>query len=160
MVHRFARRWTDPLVPHIARLAVLTAIYVIVARPSLRLDPLGGFATFVWPPTGLAVLRPSLRSGLREQFLAGPLTGSRSRRALASADSVDPPAARRRRERPSAWSYHSSAARTHAPAIPALALCPPHRPTPRRLHRPAPAGAAAGAPGERWRPGGQTCRRP
>src|SRR5206468_5804880 len=55
MVHRFARRWTDPLEPYIAQVAALTVIYAIVARLSLRLDPVSGFASFVWPPTGLAL---------------------------------------------------------------------------------------------------------
>ncbi len=69
MVHRFARRWTDPVSPYVAQVAILTAIYVIVARLSLRLDPVGGFATFVWPPTGLALAAlllfgPSLWPGI------------------------------------------------------------------------------------------------
>src|SRR5947208_2653891 len=48
MVHRFARRWTDPVPPYVAQVAVLTAIYAIVAQLSLRLDPVSDFATFAW----------------------------------------------------------------------------------------------------------------
>ena len=34
---------------------MLAAAYVAVARLGLQLDPVGRFATFVWPPTGLAL---------------------------------------------------------------------------------------------------------
>ncbi len=55
MVNRFARRWTDPLAPYATKGGVLAAIYVVVARLSLLLDPVGHFASWVWPPTGLAL---------------------------------------------------------------------------------------------------------
>jgi integral membrane sensor domain MASE1 len=36
-------------------LALLFAMYVLTARLGLRLDAVGGFATLVWPPTGIAL---------------------------------------------------------------------------------------------------------
>src|ERR1700761_9484399 len=50
-----------PTVPH-ARAAhgvvlnvALAAVYVVVARLGLTMDAVGGFATLVWPSTGLAI---------------------------------------------------------------------------------------------------------
>ncbi len=39
----------------------LVAVYVAAARVGLRLDAVGGFATVVWPPTGLAIAALVLR---------------------------------------------------------------------------------------------------
>lgn len=44
--------------------AVLCAAYFVTAKFGLMLDPVGGCATLVWPPTGLA-LAALLLSGLR-----------------------------------------------------------------------------------------------
>jgi two-component system, NarL family, sensor histidine kinase FusK len=38
-----------------AKVGLLAATYVATARLGLTLDPVSGFATFVWPPTGLAL---------------------------------------------------------------------------------------------------------
>jgi signal transduction histidine kinase len=46
------------------RIAGLAAIYVFAARLGLSFDPLAGFATLVWPPTGIA-LAALLLFGLR-----------------------------------------------------------------------------------------------
>jgi signal transduction histidine kinase len=37
------------------RIALLAAIYTIVGRLGLMADPVGGFATLVWPPSGIAL---------------------------------------------------------------------------------------------------------
>ena len=47
-VHRINGRF-------VGRLAGLTAAYVVVARLGLMVDPVNGFATLVWPSTGLAL---------------------------------------------------------------------------------------------------------
>lgn len=38
-----------------AKIVLLAATYIATARIGLALDPVSGFATFVWPPTGLAL---------------------------------------------------------------------------------------------------------
>ena len=38
-----------------AKIALLAALYVAVARLGLQLDPVSRFATFVWPPSGLSL---------------------------------------------------------------------------------------------------------
>src|SRR5207248_7102051 len=35
--------------------ALLFAVYFVTARLGLRLDAVGGFATLVWPPSGIAL---------------------------------------------------------------------------------------------------------
>jgi signal transduction histidine kinase/integral membrane sensor domain MASE1 len=40
---------------YLAQLGGLAALYLGAARLGLALDPVGGFATLVWPPTGLAL---------------------------------------------------------------------------------------------------------
>ena len=40
---------------YVLKVALLAAMYVAVARLGLQLDPVGRFATFVWPPTGLSL---------------------------------------------------------------------------------------------------------
>ncbi len=37
------------------KVGLLAATYIAVARIGLKLDPVSGFATFVWPPTGLSL---------------------------------------------------------------------------------------------------------
>ena len=37
------------------RIAVLAAVYTLVGRLGLMADPVGGFATLVWPPSGIAL---------------------------------------------------------------------------------------------------------
>ena len=36
-------------------IVVLAALYVLAARAGLQIDAVGGFATLVWPPTGIAL---------------------------------------------------------------------------------------------------------
>src|SRR6266849_3466875 len=38
-----------------AKIVALTAVYVAVARMGLMLDAVAGFATLVWPPTGISL---------------------------------------------------------------------------------------------------------
>ncbi|HMC55920.1 MAG TPA: MASE1 domain-containing protein [Gemmatimonadaceae bacterium] len=38
-----------------AAIAGLAALYVLVARTGLAIDPVAGFATFVWPPSGISL---------------------------------------------------------------------------------------------------------
>jgi PAS domain S-box-containing protein len=52
-------RWLTP-----AQILGLTAIYVVVAKLSLRLDAVAGFATLVWPPSGIAAAA-LLRGGIQ-----------------------------------------------------------------------------------------------
>ncbi len=40
---------------HLAALVALFVVYVVTAKLGLRLDAVGGFATLVWPPTGIAL---------------------------------------------------------------------------------------------------------
>jgi signal transduction histidine kinase len=39
----------------VAQIAALAAVYAVFARIGLLLDPVGGFATVVWAPTGIAI---------------------------------------------------------------------------------------------------------
>lgn len=55
MVPGVARRDTVALVTHAARIVLLAALYVMAARVGLRLGAVSGFATLVWPPTGLSL---------------------------------------------------------------------------------------------------------
>jgi integral membrane sensor domain MASE1 len=36
-------------------IVALAASYVLAARAGLQIDAVGGFATLVWPPTGIAL---------------------------------------------------------------------------------------------------------
>jgi signal transduction histidine kinase len=62
--------------------AVLAAVYVVAARAGLMMDAVGGFATLVWPPSGLAlaallIFGPRLWPGvLLGAFAANLLTGA------------------------------------------------------------------------------------
>jgi signal transduction histidine kinase len=49
-----ATRATTHALKYIAQIVALTAIYIIGARAGLQLDAISGFATLVWPPTGIA----------------------------------------------------------------------------------------------------------
>src|SRR6185436_6482288 len=42
--------------PFPGRLAVLVVAYFLTAKLGLRLDAVAGFATLVWPPTGIALV--------------------------------------------------------------------------------------------------------
>lgn len=44
---------TDLRLP--VRIALLAAVYTLVGRLGLSVDPVGGFATLVWPPSGIAL---------------------------------------------------------------------------------------------------------
>src|SRR5262245_28752897 len=44
---------TDLRLP--ARIALLAALYTLVGRVGLSMAPVGGFATVVWPPSGIAL---------------------------------------------------------------------------------------------------------
>jgi signal transduction histidine kinase len=46
---------------HAVEVALLAAIYIIAARAGLQLDAVSGFATLVWPPTGIALAALLLR---------------------------------------------------------------------------------------------------
>jgi PAS domain S-box-containing protein len=63
-------------------IVALAALYVLAARAGLKLDAVGGFATLVWPPTGIALaallirgyrLWPGVALGA---FVANVLTGA------------------------------------------------------------------------------------
>jgi signal transduction histidine kinase len=63
-------------------IAILAAVYVVAARAGLMMDAVGGFATLVWPPSGLALaallifgkrLWPGILIGA---FVANLLTGA------------------------------------------------------------------------------------
>ena len=65
-----------------AKIIALAAIYLVVARAGLMLDAVAGFATLVWPPTGIA-LAALLRFGSRlwpgialGAFVANALAGA------------------------------------------------------------------------------------
>jgi signal transduction histidine kinase len=63
-------------------IAALALVYVIAARAGLMMDAVGGFATLVWPPSGLAlaallIFGPGLWPGVfAGAFLANLLTGA------------------------------------------------------------------------------------
>ncbi len=63
-------------------IAALAIVYVVAARAGLMMDAVGGFATLVWPPSGLAlaallVFGPRLWPGVfLGAFLANLLTGA------------------------------------------------------------------------------------
>ena len=57
------------LVGHVARAVALAAVYVFAAKLGLLMDAVGGFATLIWPPTGIALVAlllwgPSLWPGV------------------------------------------------------------------------------------------------
>ncbi|HYN81657.1 MAG TPA: MASE1 domain-containing protein [Gemmatimonadaceae bacterium] len=65
-----------------AEILVLAALYVVAARAGLKLDAVGGFASLIWPPTGIALaallirgyrLWPGVAIGA---FVANVLTGA------------------------------------------------------------------------------------
>lgn len=50
------RTWLKPLdQAHVARIGMLASAYVITAKLGLLMDAVSGFATTVWPPTGIAL---------------------------------------------------------------------------------------------------------
>jgi two-component system, sensor histidine kinase PdtaS len=51
----FRGRWRVPSLAGGARILALAALYVVVARLGLMMDAVSGFATLVWPPTGIAL---------------------------------------------------------------------------------------------------------
>src|SRR5438034_8966003 len=42
-------------VKYIGKVAAIAVLYVLAARAGLQLDAISGFATLVWPPTGIAL---------------------------------------------------------------------------------------------------------
>src|SRR3989442_6754612 len=48
----------DP--PYLARVGSLVAVYFITARLGLLMDAVSGFATTVWPPTGISLVALSV----------------------------------------------------------------------------------------------------
>jgi signal transduction histidine kinase len=69
-------------VDDVGRILLLTLVYLIAAKLGLMLDAVGGFATLVWPPTGIA-LAALVRFGTRlwpgvaiGAFAANLLTGA------------------------------------------------------------------------------------
>jgi signal transduction histidine kinase len=44
-----------PRLKHAIRIVAIAALYVLAARAGLSLDAISGFATLVWPPTGIAL---------------------------------------------------------------------------------------------------------
>jgi signal transduction histidine kinase len=44
-----------PSLSHIAKIVLLAAVYAVLARLGLMMDAVAGFATLVWPPTGIAL---------------------------------------------------------------------------------------------------------
>ncbi|MDP9178641.1 MAG: MASE1 domain-containing protein, partial [Gemmatimonadota bacterium] len=65
-----------------AEILMLATLYILAARAGLKLDAVGGFATLVWPPTGIALaallirgyrLWPGVAIGA---FVANVLTGA------------------------------------------------------------------------------------
>jgi signal transduction histidine kinase len=46
---------SSPWVVHAASIAALAVVYAIVGRLGLFIEPVAGFATLVWPPSGIAV---------------------------------------------------------------------------------------------------------
>jgi signal transduction histidine kinase len=50
------RLWLPPLdLPHLGRVGILIAVYFITARLGLLMDAVSGFASTVWPPTGITL---------------------------------------------------------------------------------------------------------
>ena len=49
------------LLAHVAELILLSIVYVAAARLGLKIGPVSGFATLVWPPTGIALAALLLR---------------------------------------------------------------------------------------------------
>src|SRR2546422_2739135 len=46
--------------PYLARVGILVALYFSTAKLGLLLDAVSGFATAVWPPTGISLVALSL----------------------------------------------------------------------------------------------------
>src|SRR5437879_4523641 len=42
-------------IPHIIKLGIVFGIYFVTAKFGLKMDAVSGFATLVWPPTGIAL---------------------------------------------------------------------------------------------------------
>ena len=49
-----------PSLPEVVRMGIVCAIYVSAAKLGLSLDAVSGFATAVWPPTGVALVALTL----------------------------------------------------------------------------------------------------
>jgi len=47
------RQYLQPKVA--GKIAVIAALYIVAARVGLTIDTISGFATLVWPPTGIAL---------------------------------------------------------------------------------------------------------
>src|SRR3989344_8894631 len=45
----------DKLARYVSRVLLLAVAYYFAAKLGLTFDPVGGFATFVWPPSGIAL---------------------------------------------------------------------------------------------------------
>ncbi|HEX9426747.1 MAG TPA: MASE1 domain-containing protein, partial [Candidatus Polarisedimenticolia bacterium] len=57
----FPRSWPElASLSYLARLAALAAVYITTARCGLLMDAVSGFATTVWPPTGVSLVALSL----------------------------------------------------------------------------------------------------
>ena len=67
---------TKKVFAYIGAVTVLAAVYFVAAVAGLRFDAVSGFATLVWPPTGIA-LAAFLISGPRvwPAIFAGALIG-------------------------------------------------------------------------------------
>jgi len=44
-----------PKLADVGKIAVLASVYVVVAKLGLQMDAVSGFATLVWPPTGISL---------------------------------------------------------------------------------------------------------
>jgi integral membrane sensor domain MASE1 len=75
-------RPTRSRLSHLAAGIAIAAVYVVTARAGLLLDPVAGFAAFVWPPTGIALaaailmgnrVAPAIFAGA---FVANTLSGA------------------------------------------------------------------------------------
>src|SRR3954465_4214448 len=79
---RAERRGASRAIYEVLLAAGLAAVYFIVARVGLRIHAVGGFATLVWPPSGISlaallVLGPRLWPGVAAgAFLANLATGA------------------------------------------------------------------------------------
>src|SRR5262250_2684738 len=78
MPQRNGRRWPRDALG----IALLFAAYLATARLGLRLDAVGGFATLVWPPTGISLAALLL---FGKQLWPGVLLGALSANLLAGA---------------------------------------------------------------------------
>lgn len=67
------------------KLLLLAGVYVVAARIGLLFDPVGGFATLVWPPSGIALVALILHG---PALWPGVLLGAAAANALAGAPVV------------------------------------------------------------------------